>query len=276
MRIRRPLVTFVAALMLAQPCLSDTQEVFFPSEVWGKEPASERDKSMVALYERWFGGQLRAMEERPLSNLETPVAARNTVRLLFLPTFTPASMVKLEYGEDTGPTYAFKRLSGAGGYEPGELVSEVVGDVPVADLQPVLALIDAINPWADTTVSKIDPPKMLCFDGTRVVFEFRSETAYKVVSRHECELDQDSSIRQLVRELDELTTGLLLGPDGFDAVESRPVDTPEFEAPLVIISSTNFRDVTLRESSEFEPGLPSPIVSGQLDEWPIGEPIDKP
>ncbi len=202
--------------MLAQPCLSDTQEVFFPSEVWGKEAVSERDKNMVALYERWFGEQLRAMEERPLSNLEAPVAARNTVRLLFLPTFTPASMVKLEYGEDTGPTYAFKRLSGAGGYEPGELVSEVVGDVPAADLQPVLALVDAINPWADTTVSRIDPPEKFCADGTQIVFEFRSETAYKVVSRHECELDQDSSIRQLVHEFDELAAGMLFGLEGFE------------------------------------------------------------
>ncbi|WP_282181846.1 hypothetical protein [Aliiroseovarius marinus] len=216
MRIRRLLVTFVAALMLAQPCLSDTQEIFFPSEVWGKEAISERDKGLFALYEDWFGEQLRAMEERPLSNLEAPVAARNTVRLLFLPTFTPASMVKLEYGEGTEPTYAFKRLSGAGGYEPGKLVSDVVGDVSVADLQPVLALIDAINPWADTTVSKIDTPKMLCFDGTRVVFEFRSETAYKVVSRHECELDQDSSIRQLVHEFDELAAGMLFGLEGFE------------------------------------------------------------
>lgn len=150
MRVRRSLVTFVAALMLAPPSLSDTQGDFFPIEVWGNEAASERDKGLFALYEGWFGEQLRAMEERPLSNLETPVAARSTVRLLFLPSFTPASMVKQEYGEGTGPTYAFKPLSGAGGYEPGELIWEVGGDVPVADLQPVLALSEAINPWPGT------------------------------------------------------------------------------------------------------------------------------
>lgn len=83
-------------------------------------------------------------------------------------------------------------------------------------------------------MSDIDPPEMLCLDRTRVVFEFRSETAYKVVSRHECELDQNSSIRQLVRELNQLTTGMLLGPEGFDAIESRSVDTSGFEnLPLI-------------------------------------------
>ena len=70
-------------MVMGGPAAAGEDERFFPPGVWGKplpgsnETAAERDR----LYERWFGGMLRADGESPLWVHEAAANASLSIRM---------------------------------------------------------------------------------------------------------------------------------------------------------------------------------------------------
>ena len=95
-------------------------------------------------------------------------------------------MLKISYSDKQEVSFEFKQLSGAGGYEPGELIVHSTGTVEQGDVDRIFALLEDIDPWSNAV-----PPifgMSVCKDGTQTVLEFRKSDAYRVVQRHNCDL----------------------------------------------------------------------------------------
>lgn len=77
-------------------------------------------------------------------------------------------------------------------------------------------MIAEIDPWSASTLS-IDPnPGSIYCDGTTLVFEARMSAGYKAITRHECDLSQQSALRRFVNLLNEISDHRLIAPDTFD------------------------------------------------------------
>ena len=70
----------------------------------------------------WYSSQLAAANEQPLQELAGVAPERLHVRFLWLRTFDNPIVVRIHEQEAGGAIIEAKRLSGAGGYEPGEIV----------------------------------------------------------------------------------------------------------------------------------------------------------
>jgi len=141
----------------------------------------------------WYSTQLRAAEESPIE--PTGREDAEVYRLLVLPSFTSPIIVRIErVGKRI--TYTTKRLSGQGGYEPGEIDSQASGTVSRADWIEFKRLMIAGEFWTRLSHSEMQYLRRercnqgdqsvcsVCFDGTRFVLEGTDESRYKVVDRH--------------------------------------------------------------------------------------------
>lgn len=198
-----------------------TKERYFPSGTWGEPLGTWTREQQSKFYEDWFGGQLFAMKEKPLMAYSRSNSSDLTLRLLFLPTFTNGKMIRLSLNVGEENSLTFKRLSGLGGYEPGILSSKTSGIVGQTDGDKITALIEAIDPWGSATPTIVKEPEVICTDGTQTVLEFSTTGAYKVVSRHNCEMTADDSIRRLILVLDDLSGGQLITPGSFEPISNK-------------------------------------------------------
>ena len=193
---------------------------FFPPGVWGKPQGSWTTEGQDAFYEKWFGGQLAAMKELPLPKVQSKTDALVVLRLLFLPTFDHGGMVRVAFLSRGRVKYEFKSLSGAGGYDPGQVNYRNKGNLSPEVTAELSALIEKIAPFTGKTSTKQDNPEYFCTDGTQIVLEFASKGAYQVVSRHECDLKQTDDIRALTHLLDKVAGNRLIAEYTFvDPVE---------------------------------------------------------
>ena len=103
--LRNLLVRFFCLAGLTAPAASDT---YFPTDAWPASRANPLDQ--WAFLEGWYGGQLAAMEEDTPWDADVPTEL--TLRLLFLPTFSPASALRLS---QNALSFRFTKLDGAGG-----------------------------------------------------------------------------------------------------------------------------------------------------------------
>lgn len=198
--------------------ISAAESGYFPEDTWVDRRSGVPDAKTWTFYERWYGGQLSAMEEKPLWRGEVSPDAEVAVRLLFLPTFHPASSLLLIAPEAGKLSYTFKQLDGAGGYDPGQLILEDRGLVPSGSALEIAALIEQIDAFSFNTSTNVINPSRICFDGTQVVFEFRRGTQYKAISRHECELPDQDPIRLLVLELNEVSLDRMIPAHTFETI----------------------------------------------------------
>ncbi len=194
-------------------------ERYFPPGAWGKPHGAWTEAERSQFFEDRFGGQLSAMNERSLAYLDSSEQASSEIRLLFLPTFTHGTMLRLSYDDKRNVSFEFKLLSGAGGYEPGDLIVHLTGTVNEGDASRVFTTLEAIDPWSDATLPVLNDLEHMCADGTQTVLEFRRANAYKVVMRHECALAANDSIRKLIHVFDDISEGQLISPHTFEPLD---------------------------------------------------------
>lgn len=196
----------LSILFSAGPILAQTP--FFPRGVWPDAPFDSH-------LEQWFGGQLRAMGEVPLWEERRKSDAETTARLLFVPTFDPAAMLRLNWTESGELQYAFKKLSGKGGYEPGRLTQSFSGIVDSDLAGKINAKLQTLNLLGGGTPSKLIDPEVVCVDGTSVMLEITSKGRYATMVRHECDMSESDALTWLVETFNAISAGEMISPDTF-------------------------------------------------------------
>jgi hypothetical protein len=155
-------------------------------------------------HERWFGNQLAAMGEQPLWRARQREGDAFTLRILYLPSFHPAHMVRIEASADgTGQILVTGTEGGAGGYDPGQRGPHEEHPLAPQDRKRVVELLSVSRLAAQGfEYSRADGPRRLCMDGMQLLFELVDRDGYHVATRHECELSD--GLRALAKTADGL------------------------------------------------------------------------
>jgi hypothetical protein len=187
------------ALTAVQPDREESRR-YVPSTGW-------RDNKWAArFYERWYGGQLRAMNEDPLRAPTSRKDLRRTFRLLVLPNSTPASMYRIEFGAEGGATLRWVRLDGRGGYAPGRIAEEVSRPLTPNELDPFIAAFQEADLGSRKRELPPEPVRRgadgseiitICHHPTTYVFEHISRQGRVFITRDYCDIDEP--LRRLVR-----------------------------------------------------------------------------
>lgn len=207
----KPIVLRLAGLALflvvSPPSFSDT--VFFPKGTWGPPLGAWSAEQRDAFFEDWFGGQLDAMQELPLEEYLRRDDLATVVRLLVLPSFSPATAVRLHVSGKGGMTFEVKQLDGAGGYAPGNLALARDGEVADDDAQFVLDRLRDLDPIGGKTPSETETTMVvngrteviMCRDGTMFVLEVATPGQFAAIKRHECQLTADDPLELVIERL---------------------------------------------------------------------------
>jgi len=151
-------------------------------------PDSELDPSVAA----WYSKHLKAAGEARIE--PTGRGDAEVYRLLVLPSFAPTIVVRIER---TGNQVAYttKRLSGAGGYEPGGIEWQARGTMPNADWIEFKRLLLAGSFWSQPLQETLDKlrwercdqgDESACWvgaDGTTLILEGADRSRYQLVDR---------------------------------------------------------------------------------------------
>ena len=126
----------------------------------------------------WYPQQLKAAREPSfflLSEQKTP--PEMAIRFSYIPSFSPSIFVRL-HKDDDGYTLYAKRLSGAGGYEPGSISSSKrirLSDQQASELELLLQREALFDEPADGCSSG--------FDGSKWIFETVERQNYTMIKR---------------------------------------------------------------------------------------------
>jgi hypothetical protein len=143
------------------------------------------------------------MGEPPLAGNTDLATYRERFRLLVLPSFWPAYAYRIDVRQDGAAYLRWARLSGRGGYEPGQLVRQGTRPLRSHELREwrqaltVLASVTReTQNEADGTVNSDGSQNVsICVDGTMLVLERLTTTGRDYVIR-DCEIE--ASLRRLV------------------------------------------------------------------------------
>ena len=210
------LLSLVLLTGLAFAAQADSKTDYFPPGVWGDGPGTRSAAENDDFYEKWYGKQLVAMGEKQLWVQRARDKASLTVRLLFLPTFDPGTMLQISFFEDGGARFTYKMLDGAGGYEPGKLSRKFAGDVENQMAAKIKNFLDRIDALGGKIPTAFYDPTLVCTDGTQTVLEFSGAGLYTVLDRHECDMKNDDPLRKLIHLLDEVSGGKVIASGTFD------------------------------------------------------------
>lgn len=158
------------ALMEAIPDIGDNF-VFPPGILTGR-------RDMAVFLNDWWSNQLVAMGEGALA----PRAGEGIeiYRMLVVPTFRPSHAVRIEHNGRRARA-EYRKLDGAGGYDPGALAITRSFEVSAEQWADLSARISADEFFTSTT-DLPNPPMVL--DGTTWIFEGVRDGRYHVVHRH--------------------------------------------------------------------------------------------
>src|SRR3954471_592469 len=107
----------VIFLGLAGAAPAAPPESYLPSSGWSHS-------ANAASFERWFGRQLRAMEEPVLSSRASRTGFRRRFRMLVLPSFHHAYAIRVDEPMHGPAQVRAVRLGGEGGYSPGAILEQ--------------------------------------------------------------------------------------------------------------------------------------------------------
>lgn len=131
----------------------------------------------------WYSKNLTAMGEEELFQKRDQES--EVYRLLRLPTFDHPIAIRIQKEEGLR-TLFIKQLSGAGGYDPGNLVIDIHVTLSAQEWDRFMDLLDATNFWLlPTTGGEIG------FDGTQTIVEAVKEGRYHVIDRWEDHMFDD-------------------------------------------------------------------------------------
>ncbi|MDP1913865.1 hypothetical protein [Brevundimonas sp.] len=120
----------------------------------------------------WYSKHLRAAGERPLSFAP---GSRETLRFTWLRSFHSPVIVRVEWAPTGAATLTATMLSGAGGYEPGEVSNTVSRTLTQVETERLLVLRQAIlrEPPVDCAIM---------LDGARWIVEAAGADGYHYVN----------------------------------------------------------------------------------------------
>jgi hypothetical protein len=198
-------LSWMALVMLS--CQAHAETPYFPAGVWGDAPGAWAEVQRTVFFERWLGGQLAAMKERPLWLERQSGDPDMVVRPLFLPTFDHGTMLCVTIRDTGHMTYVFKALDGAGGYEPGQLRDRTSGQIDQKTAADIQNLLDTMGALDGKTPSQVFDSTVICTDGTTIVLEFSAGEKYSAITRHDCDMDRNDPIRQMIDLFDAASGG---------------------------------------------------------------------
>lgn len=124
----------------------------------------------------WYSKHLAAMNEPVLAPEE-----KERFRFLYLPTFEAPIAVRVECVAASCDVIA-KRLSGKGGYEPGQIAAEQRRLLTAEEIRLFRQAFEAVKFWREQPKEPC-PEDTICLpgtDGTRWIFEASKPGAYHV------------------------------------------------------------------------------------------------
>lgn len=144
---------------------------FFPAGIFGRG-----DPGMDAFTAGWYAKHLRAFQEPSIR--EATGSSAETYRFTMLPTFNFPLAVRLIVAPDGSGTAIAKRLTGKGGYDPGNLDFERTNAVTPKQIARFRATLAAHDFWQMPTEGEPIP------DGTQWILEVCRDGRYHIVTRN--------------------------------------------------------------------------------------------
>ncbi len=125
---------------------------------------------------RWYAQQLRALKEPSLS--DASVSSESVYRFTWLRSFHHPIAVRITVHADGTGTLTTKMADGAGGYKPGNLITNATRTLGAREVQHVLDIVDRMGFW------RMPPEQETSgLDGAQWIFEGSSRRAYHVIDR---------------------------------------------------------------------------------------------
>ncbi len=190
---------FLAFSLAAFEPHSDGGGRYVPTTGW-------QDNEWAAeFYEEWYGGQLRAMNEPPLSSTPRLNDIRR-FRLLVVPTYAPAFAYRVDQGSNGTASFRWVGLDGAGGHKPGNIAKESRRVLRQRELRRFAAALEESRLGSlprelplEPTVSNPDGTETItiCLHATYYVFEHSDGERRDFITRNECEVEE--SLQRLIR-----------------------------------------------------------------------------
>ena len=193
-------------------------ERYTPADGW-------RDAWAERFYERWYGSQLRAMDEPVLAGPDDLGRFRSRFRVLVLPNSSRGWSVRIDERSTGEAIVTYVELDGAGGYAPGRVARRGRSTI---DGEDMAELRSELRRTRFPELPMQEPPRSaercqdengctitICIHATHFVFERLERTERRFVERSSCEMEP--GLRRLValvsRLRDQLTAfRLATGP----------------------------------------------------------------
>lgn len=197
-------------LALAQ---SDPKLLFFPDGLTDIGAHYDQPVVFSRIDENFFGGNLAAMDERPLT---TPTEGYiTTLRVSYLPSFYMPGMVRIDVKANGQMDFTWKQRQSWGWSVEGDFKSSV-GDVPKDVASRISKILGTNNALLGKFEQKPkqqpgDPIKMI-FDGAMFAFEVARMDSHIAFYLHDSQFPNDD-LKALVLDLNMLHQDRLF-PDG--------------------------------------------------------------
>ena len=147
-------------------------QMFFPPNIFS---TGDEHHAFIA---DWYGNHLAAMEEPSLLELAHNPEA-HVYRFLWLRTFHQPIAVRLMVEAGEKGMLVSKRLDGAGGYEPGNLVVNETRPISAKQVENWLSRLDDMRYWTMPTVEE----GSVGVDGAQWIIEGVRNGKYHLVDR---------------------------------------------------------------------------------------------
>jgi hypothetical protein len=165
----------ILTALILNGCATPAQQgnrAYFPPAVFESRP------DLNAFIDRWYSGQLRALEEDPLLP-KTKDKNNEIYRFTCLRTFHNPFTIRIEVVKGNQGILIRKSTSGKGGYEPGSLKESQSTDLSKAAIKTLHDLIDKIGFW-DLPTTRTD---IMGLDGSQWIVEAVKDGKYHIVDR---------------------------------------------------------------------------------------------
>jgi hypothetical protein len=167
-------------------------ERYTPTGIWRDADWAE------PFFERWFGDQLRAMDEPVLAGPDDLGRFRSRFRLLVLPNSDPGWTIRIDERSTGDGIVTYVRLDGAGGYAPGNVAERHRSTIDRADMALLRSELRRLR-FSQLPAEEPPPPQQecgedectisICFHATKYVFERIDRDGRHFVARNACEME---------------------------------------------------------------------------------------
>jgi hypothetical protein len=150
---------------------------YFPTGAFGDD---------AEFIEHWYSGQLSALKELPLCCGSKDLGV--IVRFTWLRSFHHPVAIRLFRSGDGRWLLTTKVASGAGGYKPGRLVTNVKRELKANEAREILSLVAPATDYWKLSATEVDEPNSdgsitVHTDGAQWIVEVLDGSEYHVVDR---------------------------------------------------------------------------------------------